>query len=343
VRERVPEAILYERSLASTRRERDRSLSGEVVVRAKHRRWERADNSRVAPYLRAARVAGEEAATVLDDWSVYLFEVNGDLGPVDQSEGLVILVVSGTGYSLVDGERFNWAPGDVIVAPHREVNRLAVHHVSDDPEHPAQWVVFANQSVVEWAAATPVLEHAANGRADRNGRGRSTSRVPRTYVDQLRAHGEVARERHQRGVMVVHGSNEPWGLSRQAFIKRYMWTPWAIQVPAETPCDDWRVFINDIKVHSGQHKHQGGLLIYVVEGEGYSVVEGEQHDWESGDLLLLPFKPGGVEHQHFNRYEGKPAKWIAFINSAVHSWGASDMVQLKVHPEFREEMLKVGR
>src|SRR5439155_811034 len=79
---------------------------------------------------------------------------------------------------------------------------------------------------------------------------------------------------------------------------------------------DWNVFVQDIRVHSGKHRHQGGLVIYIMEGEGYSVVDGERHDWEAGDLLLLPVKKGGVEHQHFNKDDAHPAKWIAFISAA---------------------------
>ena len=58
---------------------------------------------------------------------------------------------------------------------------------------------------------------------------------------------------------------------------------------------------------------------------------------EAGDLLLLPLKPGGVEHKHYNRYEDKPAKWIAFISGALFEWGASEMVQLENHPDFKSK------
>ena len=99
--------------------------------------------------------------------------------------------------------------------------------------------------------------------------------------------------------------------------------------------DDWNIFVQDIKVHSGKHRHQGGLVIYIIEGEGWSEVDGERHDWEAGDLLLLPLKPGGVEHKHYNRYDDKPAKWIAFISGALFEWGASEMVQIENHPDFK--------
>ena len=75
----------------------------------------------------------------------------------------------------------------------------------------------------------------------------------------------------------------------------------------DTPLQHWRVFIHDIKTRSGKHRHQGGLVIYVLEGKGYSVVDGERKDWEKGDLVLLPMKPEGVEHQHFNLDPAEPA------------------------------------
>ena len=59
----------------------------------------------------------------------------------------------------------------------------------------------------------------------------------------------------------------------------------------ETPLQMWRVFTHEIRTKSGKHRHQGGLVIYVLEGKGYSIVEGERIDWEKGDLVLLPLHP----------------------------------------------------
>ena len=85
-------------------------------------------------------------------------------------------------------------------------------------------------------------------------------------------------------------------MSRQALVKHYMWPSRYSGITPEAVLDDWNIFVQDIKVHSGKHRHQGGLVIYIIEGEGWSEVDGERHDWEAGDLLLLPLKPGGVEH-----------------------------------------------
>lgn len=52
--------------------------------------------------------------------------------------------------------------------------------------------------------------------------------------------------------------------------------------------------------HSGKLKTQGGQVHYVWEGQGYTVVDGVRHDWEQGDVIIIPIKVYGSEYQHFN-------------------------------------------
>ena len=105
----------------------------------------------------------------------------------------------------------------------------------------------------------------------------------------------------------------------------------------ETPLQHWRVFIQEIRTRSGKHRHAGGLIIYVLEGVGYTVIDGERRDWKKGDLVLLPMKVGGVEHQHFNLGPPEtPAIWIAIINLPIHDYLASDLEQIENSPDFKE-------
>ena len=49
--------------------------------------------------------------------------------------------------------------------------------------------------------------------------------------------------------------------------------------------------------HSGRHKHLEAI-IYILEGEGYSEVQGRDEQWKAGDLLHVP--PAMFEHEHYN-------------------------------------------
>jgi quercetin dioxygenase-like cupin family protein len=104
----------------------------------------------------------------------------------------------------------------------------------------------------------------------------------------------------------------------------------------DTALQAWRVFIQEIRTCSGKHRHAGGLTIFVLEGHGYTIVDGERWDWKKGDLVLLPMKVGGVEHQHFNLGPPeKPAVWIAMINMAIHDYLASDLEQIENSPDYK--------
>jgi len=136
------------------------------------------------------------------------------------------------------------------------------------------------------------------------------------------------RERSLTGKVVIKGSERPLEESRQGFLKYFL----SRESVTDSALKDWSVFIHDIRRHSGKHRHQGGLAIFVLEGEGYTVVNGERIDWEAGDLILLPILPGGCEHQHFNRSADKPCKWMAFIYKPMHDEVASYIEQKEVMP-----------
>ena len=159
-----------------------------------------------------------------------------------------------------------------------------------------------------------------------------------TWYPRLMRDLEKMNQRAETGQIVVRAKETPWMQNRNAKV-RYYFMPYKTDTALQT----MQAFEHVIHRHSGKHRHQGGLVIFIIEGEGYSIVDGERHDWEAGDLLLLPFKPGGVEHQHFNKEEGQPAKWIAFISAQLFEWGASDMVQVKELPEWREKSQRDGR
>jgi len=157
----------------------------------------------------------------------------------------------------------------------------------------------------------------------------------RDVYDRIVAGQKAERLRSWTGRVVVRGRGNPWILDRQGLVRHYLTPSRYTGEPVDTALDGWIVFVQEVGRHSGKHRHQGGLVIYVLEGEGHSIVDGERLEWEPGDLMLLPIKPGGVEHQHFNKDEAKPVKWIAFIHTAVYEWGASEMVQIEQHPEFK--------
>jgi uncharacterized RmlC-like cupin family protein len=150
--------------------------------------------------------------------------------------------------------------------------------------------------------------------------------IERQQARLKRAHsGQIVMRRDQ-----VAAEN-----SRQGILRWYLNSQEDPEDPtAASAIQNWDVFVHDIRRHSGMHRHQGGLVIYVIRGRGYTLVEGERVDWKAGDLLLLPVIPGGVAHQHFNEEPGTPAEWVAFVYRPMHDAIGSYIEQMSEAPNF---------
>lgn len=136
--------------------------------------------------------------------------------------------------------------------------------------------------------------------------------------------------RQNTGQVVIRAADRETHMTRQG---RITYLLDKLSFP-DTPLQEWLVFKHDLRTLSGKHRHQGGLVIYVIKGTGYSIVDDKHVDWKAGDLLLLPIKPEGVEHQHFNADPSVPCEWIAFVHMPIYDYLAAEITQTEVSPEF---------
>ncbi|OGT81528.1 MAG: hypothetical protein A3H91_07895 [Gammaproteobacteria bacterium RIFCSPLOWO2_02_FULL_61_13] len=132
----------------------------------------------------------------------------------------------------------------------------------------------------------------------------------RDVYDQIVSGQQAERLRSRTGRVVVRGKGNPWILDRQGLVRHYLTPSRYTGEPVDTALDGWIVFVQEVGKHSGKHRHQGGLVIYVLEGEGHSIVDGERHDWEAEDVINVPIRSNGVTLQHFNLDRREPALLI---------------------------------
>ena len=151
------------------------------------------------------------------------------------------------------------------------------------------------------------------------------------YVDELQE-DERQRERDTNGTILIKGSEAGFELTRQGRLSFYLgeggWED------PKTPLASRNFFRHDIRTQSGKHTHQGGIGIFVMEGIGYTTVNGESLDWKKYDLILLPNLPEQCEHQHFNRDPGNPAVWCAFIYESIRREAGNQVSQNTDSPEY---------
>ncbi len=63
-----------------------------------------------------------------------------------------------------------------------------------------------------------------------------------------------------------------------------------------------------------KHRHYYETILFVLEGMGYSIVEGDKVDWKAGDALHIP---PWAWHQHFNTDLEKEVKFLSGTNAPL--------------------------
>lgn len=152
--------------------------------------------------------------------------------------------------------------------------------------------------------------------------------IQNSLYEQGVKHYQAWVDRQKNGKLLLRFDDLEYQQSRQGFLKFYL-SP----VINDTALNTWAVFEHVIKRQSGRHNHQGGIIIYVIEGEGATEVNGEILDWKAGDLLLLPIQPGGCTHQHWNKDASKSCRWIAFRDLLVAPYIANSIDQISETPD----------
>ncbi|MQA62038.1 MAG: cupin domain-containing protein [Actinophytocola sp.] len=114
-----------------------------------------------------------------------------------------------------------------------------------------------------------------------------------TFYDEWLGHWDRAELERQRSRKAIHAEELEWLETRQD-------SQVALVIAQETGFRTWGSETILSKIEPGEktgcHRH-GEEAIYIVEGEGFSVVNGVRYDWKTGSSMAIPF---GATHQHFN-------------------------------------------
>jgi len=155
------------------------------------------------------------------------------------------------------------------------------------------------------------------------------------YWDGLLKLRDLQREQRKNGLQVIEEDELPLENNRQGLIRWYMH-------PSITDTVLTTLFFFHQEIppgsRSGRLKFQGGQVMLITEGKGYTMVDGVKYVWEAGDVLNLPIRNDGIIVQHFNTDPQNPAKFVA----AEPNWFACVGVdrgcgfeQLENSPDYR--------
>jgi len=80
------------------------------------------------------------------------------------------------------------------------------------------------------------------------------------------------------------------------------------------------------------HKHHNEAVIYIIEGKGYSIVQGKRYDWEQGDALYVP-----PFNWHSNHNTGdNRAIYVGITNKRLLNWLGLDR-WVEIEKDMSEE------
>lgn len=125
------------------------------------------------------------------------------------------------------------------------------------------------------------------------------------WLFKLRDH---QREHQGKGAWLIRGSELGWENNRQGKMK------WFLHPALEdTAIRSMLVFEQEIPPggKSGVQMTPGGAVMYIIEGRGYTLLDGVRHDWQSEDVVQIPLRRDGVKVQHVNDDLRKPVRFIS--------------------------------
>ncbi len=213
-----------------------------------------------------------------------------------------IHIVEGEGFSVVNGQRYDWAKGSTVWIPfggehqHFNTGSVPARYYSLMAVHLENFVGLHKMEQVSECGYTEYLPEAP---ANESGLDSKDRRIRLWWEDgtrNYRADEHSGPTRHQ-GSGPLEAEEAEHATTHSAHTSLY--------IDAMKPALNFEnreielsgVISDDPHTHGGKHAHMEAIL-YILQGEGYSVCDGEKVPWKKGTCFQVQ-GPQTV-HQHFN-------------------------------------------
>ncbi len=196
-----------------------------------------------------------------------------------------IYIERGEGCLLLDGARYDFRPGTVLHIPYRSVHQLV--NTGSEPvvylaglAWPLEAAVYLGQleQLADAGPYDPAWPAALPAEASQ-------------YWPEDGRRIALHREQYVLSGESKHGATY-FLMGRSGRDNGFRATAVAISA----------IFVEAPRSKSHSHAHPEAYL-YVLEGAGYSEIDGRRYEWEQGDAVHVP--PGMLHHQHFNPTDGE--------------------------------------
>ncbi len=214
-------------------------------------------------------------------------------------------ILEGEGFSIINGQRFDWHKGSTIQIPYR-----AVHQHFNTGSSPALYLsgmVFDLERFMNLAKLEQLEDCGPNDPARLFNFSKQESQY---YRDGPRAiiHLEDAPADEE---FPGHNKN-PASQNQHHYIKYLVAPENGFKATSVAVTNLWE---EPAGTHSGRHKHLEAV-VYAYSGRGVSEMEGHEDPWQGGDVLHVP--PFMLEHEHYNPSDD--SYWQLRIGFGIRYW-----------------------
>lgn len=157
----------------------------------------------------------------------------------------------------------------------------------------------------------------------------------RNLWDEIFKLRDEQRDDLKKSVWLIKGKMLPEENNKQGLMSWYM------HPLLKGPCiNTLKIFVQRIPPgsRSGRIHHPGNQVIFIWEGQGYSVFDGQKHHWSANDVLMIPLRLKGTTVQHFNSSPDQQVKLICCEpNAFLSMWvdRGSGFEQLETSPDYQ--------
>jgi gentisate 1,2-dioxygenase len=242
---------------------------------------------------------------------------------------LRLIIESEGGYTVVNGHRIPMLPGDLVLTPN-----WTWHDHANDSNAPMIWLDGLDSPLIrmlecgfreEFEAEAQSVGVGADPSFAKYGAGGlrpAWEQAPTAQYSPL-WHYPYTQTREALERLVAEGSSSPF----DGVIMEY--TNPVTGGPA-MPTIGCYVQLLRPGEHTQAHRHTSSSAFHVIEGEGYSIVDGQRLDWEDKDVFCVP---GWAFHEHVNTGK-EPA--ILFSHTDAPVMRSLDLYREEAHPAGRQ-------
>jgi gentisate 1,2-dioxygenase len=228
----------------------------------------------------------------------------------------MLFVVEGSGWTEVDGKRYEWRPWDTIYLP-----GWAWHRHGNDGSNNARFVSFGAQPLVELLGLAVIEDAGHTDFSKLADRPLSTDAGlgADPYSNRLRRLHAAGREFNESRIMTAYDDIifrvSPRG-ARSGFL---------LDSTLGFKTQGITAVMHQLApgLYQSRHRHGGEAWLFGVTGQGYSVIDDERVDWGPGDLVVVDH---WAWHQHFNASDTDLASLIRFHNFDTLYMGMSALL-----------------